>query len=186
MTDHPNNGGTRRRIPARAAAWAAAGFLLLLPLVAGAPWTASDFVFAAVLLFVPLGIFELVARKTADAAYRTAAGMALLAAMLIFWISGAVGITDSEADLMYFLAIAIGIVGAFIARFRPRGMSRAMLVTAVALVAAGMIALVAGMVPAYNSALEILGITGFFAVLFVVSAMLFRIAVPGQADPGAA
>lgn len=180
-----NSSGSRWRV----VAWTAAALILLLPLIAmqftdEVAWTASDFVFAAILLFVPLGIYELVARKTGDAAYRTGIGLALLASVLIFWSSGAVGITDSTADVLYFLALVVGIVGAFVARFRPRGMARAMFATALALVLAGVIALVGGMVPAYNSVLEILGISGFFATLFIGSAALFQEAARGESEQG--
>lgn len=157
----------------RIAAWAVAALILLLPLILGAPWTGGDFVFAGVLLFVPLGIYELVARKTGDPNYRTGVGMALVAALLLLWVSGAVGITDSEADLLYVLALVVGVVGAFVARFRPHGMARATFATALALASAGGIALLGEMVPAHNSVFKILGLTGFFAALFVGSALLF-------------
>lgn len=191
MTENMENDGVRRMSRWRIAAWAAAALFLLANFVAmqftdEVDWSASDFVFAGVLLFVPLGIYEFVARKTSDTAYRTGVGMALVAGLLLLWVSGAVGITDSEADLLYFLALVVGLVGAFVARFRPDGMARAMFVTALALASAGVIALVAGMVPAYNSAFEILGITGFFVVLFVGSALLFREAARGGTERGAA
>jgi hypothetical protein len=53
-------------------------------------------------------------------------------------------------------------------------MARAMFAAALAQALIGVIALLAGMVPAYNSAFEILGITGFFAALFVGAGLLFR------------
>lgn len=111
--------------------------------------------------------------------------MALVAALLLLWVSGAVGITDSEADLLYVLALAVGVVGAFVARFRPHGMMRAMYATALALASAGAVALVAGMVPAHNSVFEILSITGLFTVLFVGSALLFRKAARRRPQQGA-
>lgn len=171
----------------RIAAWVGAGLLLLLPLAAmqvteAVDWSVADFVVAGVLLFVPLGLYELVARRTGDSAYRTGTALALVGSVLIVWVSGAVGITDSDADVLYVLALAIGAIGAVVARFRPAGMARAMFATALALAAAGVIALVAGMVPAYNSAFEILGLTGFFAALFAGSAMLFREAARNSSE----
>ncbi len=47
------------------------------------------------------------------------------------------------------------------------------------------IALIAGIVPAYNSAFEVLGITGFYVALFVGSALLFRHAARGRTPAGA-
>ena len=161
------------------AAWAAAALVLLAPLVAmqftdEVNWTASDFVFAGALMFGALGTYELTARTTGNTAYRAAAGVALAAAVLLLWANGAVGITDSAADAIYAGVPAVGIIGAIVARFQPRGMARAMFATALAQALVGVFALLAGMVPAYNSAFEILGISAFFAALFLGSALLFR------------
>ncbi|HEX9953371.1 MAG TPA: hypothetical protein VGB53_16490 [Rubricoccaceae bacterium] len=169
----------------RTASWAAAALILLLPLAAmqitnQVVWTASDFAFAAVLLFVPLSLYELVARKTGNTAYRAGVALALVGAFVIVWGSGAVGITDSNADMLYFLALVVGFVGTLVARFRSSGMARAMGATALSLALAGVIALGAGVVPAPTSAVEVSGMTGFFVALFVGSAMLFREAARGS------
>lgn len=191
MAENVNDEGGRRAGPWRKAVWAAAALVLLLPLVAmqfsdEVQWSVGDFVFAGVLLFVPLGLYEFVAKKTGDPAYRTGVATALVAAVLLLWLSGAVSITDSEAEGLYFLALVVGAVGALVARFRPHGMARAMFATALALASAGVIALASGAVPAYNSAFEVLGITGVFVVLFTGSALLFREAARGTPERGAA
>jgi hypothetical protein len=116
---------------------------------------------------------------TRSTAYRAAVGVALVAAVVLLWANAAVGITDGAADPIYVGVPAVGIIGAIVARFRPRGMALAMYATALAQTSIGVVALAAGMVPAYNSAFEILGITGFFAALFVASALLFREAARG-------
>jgi len=179
MAANTENGGRWHGNRWRIAAWSAAALILLLPLLAGAPWTLSDFVFAGVLI---LGVglpFELAVRKTGDTAYRAGVGVALAGAFLLTWVNAAVGITDSDADGLYLVVLAIGIIGAFVALFRPAGMARAMFATAAAQTLVGVIALIAGMVPEHNSAFEILGITGFFVTLFVGSALLFREAARG-------
>lgn len=167
----------------RRAAWAGAALILLAPSVAmqltdEVNWTVSDFVFAGALMFGALGAYELAVRKAGNTAYRAAAGVALAAALLLLWTNAAVGITDSAADPVYAGVPAVGIIGARVARFQPRGMARAMFATAFAQALVGVIALVAGVVPAYNSAFEILAITGFFGVLFVGAGLLFREAAP--------
>ena len=76
--------------------------------------------------------------------------------------------------------LAIGISGASW-RGSDDGMARAMVITAAATVLVGLIALLLGKHQAeYSSVVEILGLTGMFASLFVVSAWLFRSAAGQQ------
>lgn len=187
MEGYSENVGVRRMSRWRFAAWVAAALVLLASFVAmqftdEVNWSVGDFVFAGVLLFGSLGAYEIAARMTGDTAYRAGIGVAIGAAFLLVWINAAVGITDSNADGMYIVVIAIGVVGALVARFRPDGMARAMLATAIATAAVGVIALTAGMIPTYNSAFEILGLNGFFVVLWVGSALLFREAARGESE----
>lgn len=128
--------------------------------------------------------------KTPRSAYLAAIGLAVGTALFLLMLMGDVGIIGIEgdpADLMYFGVLAVGIGGAVVARFRPDGMTRAMLVTAVATVVVGLIALMLGRHEAeYSSVLEILGLTGMFATLFAGSAWLFQSASAQQsrADAG--
>lgn len=150
-------------------------------------WTAGDFAFAAVLLFGTLGAYEFAARTTSDTAYRAGAGVGLVALLLLVWSNGAVGLTDGSADVLFFsLVPAVAIVGALRARFRAAGMARSMFATALVTALIGVGALVTGVVPAYNSAFEVLGIAGFFVVLFVGSALLFQRAARGDSERDAA
>ncbi|HSM09632.1 MAG TPA: hypothetical protein VLA33_11560 [Gemmatimonadota bacterium] len=174
MAGNTQETGGRRRSRWRSALWAFAALGLLVPLVAGAPWTMGDYVFAAALMFGSLGLYELAARLTGNRAYRTGAALALAATFLLVWVNGAVGITDSEADGLFLLVPAVGFIGALVARFRPRGMAVAMFTAALAEVAIVVIALIAGLVPAFNSAFEVLGIAGFFGMMFVGSGLLFH------------
>ncbi|WP_412069342.1 hypothetical protein [Rubrivirga sp. IMCC43871] len=119
---------------------------------------------------------------TSTTSYRAGLGLALFAPLFVLWISGAVGIVGAEgdrADLLYLGALGVGGVGAVLARLRAAGMAWAMAATAVAMGLAGVVALAAGLVPAYNSAAEILGLSGLFAALFAGSALLFRRAAAG-------
>lgn len=180
MAGNTRNGDTWIGSYWRKAASCVAVGALLLPLLAmqftdEVRWTVSDFVFAPILLFGALGAYEVVARKTDDAAYQAGAGVAISALLLLSWSNAAVGITDSEADFYIFFGVpAVAIGGALIARFRPHGMAVAMVAAALAQAMIAVTALAAGIIPAYNSAFEILGITGFFVTLFLGSALLFR------------
>jgi hypothetical protein len=168
----------------------ATALVLLIPLLAmqvtdEVVWDLADFVFAGALVFGTGLAYVLAARKAGNVAYRLAIGVALAAAFLLVWGNAAVGITDSGADLMFLWVPAVGIVGAIVARFQPRGLARAMFATALAQALVAGIALIAGIVPAYNSAFEVLGITGFYVALFVGSALLFRHAGRGRTPTGA-
>lgn len=174
MTDIERNGagGWRHWRPVL---WGGAALLLLIPLAVGAPWSATDYLFAGTLLFGSLGAYEVATRLAAGSAYRTGAAVAIVGSLLLIWISGAVGITDSDADLLLVLSLpAVALIGAIVARFRPRGLALAMFATALAQAATATGALIAGVVPPHNSAIEILGLTGFFVALFVGAGLLFR------------
>jgi hypothetical protein len=76
----------------------ATAFILLIPLLTAPAWTLFDFVFAGALIFGTGLTFVLVARKAGNIAYRVAFGVALAAAFLLVWLTGAVGIIGSEDD----------------------------------------------------------------------------------------
>ena len=159
-------------------------FILLLPLVAmqftdEVVWTLADFVVAGALLLGTGFTYELVARTGGNIAYRAAVGIALAAALLLVWITLAVGIIGSEdnpANLMYFGVLAVGLVGAVIARLEQRGMARALFATAFAQALVPVIALTTSDASGWGSPgmLGVFGLNTFFAMLFVGSALLFR------------
>ena len=129
--------------------------------------------------------------KIKKTAYRSAAGVALAGAFLLGWIALAVGILGVEgdpADLMYVGVLAVGFIGAIIARFQPIGMSRALFATALAQALVALVALILGKhQSSVSSVPEILILNGFFAALFVGSALLFKFAgrkeLPAAAGP---
>jgi hypothetical protein len=72
--------------------------------------------------------------------------------------------------------LAVGIIGAGIARFQPRGMSHTLFVTALVQMLVPVIALLIWM-PSLDEPPGLVGVfmlNAFFAALFVVSALLFR------------
>ena len=193
MAGDTEDGGGPRGSRWRVAAWTAAALLLLLPLVAmqftdEVVWSAADFATFGALLLGVAGTYELAARKTGDTAYRAAVGVALAAAFLLIWINLAVGIIGDEgndANLMYVVVLAVGAIGAIIARFRPHEMARTLFATSLAQASAGVIALIAGWGSPGSGPLEIVALNGFFATLFVASALLFRKAARGGPERGA-
>jgi len=183
MAVNRENSDGRRARRWRIAAWTAAALILLVPLIAmqfteEVDWDVADFAIFGALLLGSGVTYELAARKTGNIAYKIAVGIAILAAFLLFWINGAVGligIEDNDANLMYHGVVLIGLIGAFVARFEPRGMARAMFATAIAQALVAVIALVAG----WGSSGPIwprgvIGMTAIFVTLWLGSAWLFR------------
>ena len=114
--------------------------------------------------------------KTAKA-YRLAIFAASATAFLLMWVIGAVGLIGIEGDpfdLIYGGVLAVGVIGAMIAGFRPQGMARAMVATALAQALVVVIALIAGKHHvAVSSVPEIVFSNGFFVALWLGSARLF-------------
>lgn len=110
--------------------------------------------------------------------YRAAVAVWLLGALALVWLIGAVGIITVEgdrADLMYVGVLAVGVVGAVLARFRARGMAVALTAMAVATGVAAVVAMVLGRhEDPVTSVPELLGLNAMFAVWFLASAWLFR------------
>jgi di/tricarboxylate transporter len=141
-------------------------------------WDIFDFaVFGAMLLGVGV-VYALAKRRASNTTYRFAIGVALAAAFLLVWVNGAVGIIGNEnndANMMFFGVLLVGVVGAIIARLRPKGMARAMYATAFAQVMVAVIALTTNLGTAGASwPWDVLVLTGFFTALWIVSARLFR------------
>lgn len=186
MQGKPESDGIRHGSYRRITAWAAVvGLILLIPLVAMQVseewnWGLFDFVFAGTVLFGAALTYELIAKKGGTAAYRAAVGLAVATALILVWVNAAVGIIgdDELFNLMYFGVLAIGVVGALIARFQPRGMARALIAVAIGQMLVPAIVLA---IPGLRGALmEPPGIVGVFvlnacfAMLWIASAWLFR------------
>jgi hypothetical protein len=109
--------------------------------------------------------------------YRLAIAVALAAALILVWLSLGVGIIGKDGDpanLMYFGVLAVGLVGAIIARFQPGGMARALCATALAQASVAAIAVIARLGLPWSGPAELLALNGFFIALFAGSAWLFR------------
>ena len=172
-----------------------AAVILSLPLLAmqvtsEVVWTLGDFVIAGALLVGTGLLYEAAVRRAGSLTYRAAVAVALGAGLFLVWAIlavGAIGAEGDPADLMYVGVLAMGIVGALIVRLRPEGMARVLLVMALAVVLVAVVALVAGKhLSPESSVVEIVGVNGFFAALFIGSAWLFRRAALEQPRAGSA
>lgn len=185
----------RSNTPWRVLAWGGAAVLLLTPAVAmrftsEVQWTAFDFAFFGGLLLIVCGGFEFLLARAVNLAYRFAAAIALGAAFLMIWANAAVGIIGSEdnpANLMYAGVLAVGVIGAILARFRARGMARAMAATVGALFVVFLAAVLGHVGDPVETVkpVQLFEITVFFAFLWALSAALFARAARDQADVAA-
>ena len=184
MTHHPSRFTVRVVL--------AVSLILLLPLAAmqvtdEVAWGPADFALAGTLLLGTGLAYQLAARRVESFTYRAAVAVALAAALLLVWLNLAVGLIGSEddpANLLYVGVLAVGIIGALIARFRPHGMARALLVTALAQALVAAIALAAGSGAPASGPLEIVAVNAVFVALFLGSALLFRAAARERPPAG--
>lgn len=158
----------------RVALWSFAAALLLLPLVAmqftqEVNWTLADFLVFGTMLVIACGAYELATRASGNKTYRIAAGVAVATAFILVWANLAVGIigtAGNAANLMYAGVLAVGVIGALIARFQAHGMARALVATAVAQLLVAVIAVLAGLGYTFI-------VTAFFVALWLTSAWMF-------------
>ncbi len=189
MAGNLEDGSGRRRNPRRIAVWGTAAFLLLLPLVAmqftkEVNWTPSDFVGFGGMLLVACGTYEMATRRSGDPAYRAAVGAAVVGGLLLVWMNLAVGVIGSQensANLMFAGVLAVGVIGALIARFQPRGMARALVATTLAQAMVAVIALIVGL-----DAPPLWFLTAFYVALWLTSAGLLRRVARRQTSTSAA
>jgi hypothetical protein len=151
--------------------------LLMVPLVAsqvvdGWNWSPGTFVFVYVLFFGTGLAYTLIARRTGAWAYKAGVGLALVAGFALGW-SNMVHVADSEnpANLVYYSVLAVGGVGAWLARLEARGLARTLFAMAATLVVIAVL-LPSGAPPhlARNMAIG----HGVFVALFTASGLLFR------------
>lgn len=163
----------------RLLAWGGAVAAWLVPVVvkatAGLPWTTFDFIVWGAMLLVAAGVCEVGLRLSGSLAYRAGVVVAGGTSFLIVWSNLAVGIIGDETNPLnqiFFGVIAIAAVGAFLARFRAKGMTTAMLAAAAA--QAATIALAVVREPL------VVAILGVFTLGWLLAAWLFREAARGE------
>lgn len=176
----------------RKAMWATAALLLALPAVAmrftaEVQWDGADFIVMGLLLALACAAVDLGMRLSGDLAYRAGFVVAVGGGFLLLWINMAVGILGDEgnpANLLYLGVLAVGLVGAAIARFRAAGLARTMLAMAAAQVLVPFVAMAMG--PLGSGPLAVVGVTLFFLGPWLLAAGLFHVASRHTAQHGAA
>jgi len=134
-------------------------------------WGPLDFLVAGALIGGTGLVFELAVRARSSGAYRAGVAVALFTAFLTVWINLAVGMIGDEGNplnLIFGGVIAVAVLGAFLARFRPVGMAWTMLATAAVQAAT--------VIPALTDELPTAALIGAFTLPWLLSAALFRAA----------
>ena len=121
-------------------------------------------------------------------AYRAGAGLAIATALFLVWGALAMGILGAEgdaADRMYLGVLAVGVIGALVARGRARELSHTLVAMAVAQAVVVVIALIIGKQDSLvSSVFEIVWLNGFFIAMFLASAWLFRSSLRNETSAG--
>ena len=165
--------------------------VLLIPLIAmqftnEVNWGVMDFVIMGGVLSL-LGLtYEVIAQRADKTVYRVAFGIGLLGAFLLFWVNGAVGIIGNEgqdANLLYAAVFAVGLIGALISRFRPKGMSVTLYIAALVTMLVPTIALFIwppSDISWSPGVVQVFLMSAFFSGIFAISGMLFDQAAKGK------
>ncbi|SFQ58126.1 hypothetical protein [Hymenobacter arizonensis] len=161
--------------------------LLLIPLtaklfLAEMAWSVGDFVAAGIMLFGSGLMFVLIARMSDNTWYRLGTAVGVGAGLMLVWANLAVGLVGSEhnpANLLYVVVLAVALIGAFVARFHPHGMSNAMFAASLTYVLVTAIALYiwkpTGAAAEPNVGLvTVLAANGLFAAVWAFAGLLFR------------
>lgn len=182
MTDTAPTRADRLLPLLRLIGWGSVAALLIAPAVAmrfnpEVRWTAFDFIVAGVVLIGAGLICELAVRASRDWRYRLGVIATVAACILLVWITGAVGVTGSEADprnLWLGLVPATVLSGAIWVRFRANGMARVLIIAAALQLGIGAWAFLAerGAITETSSGV-ILVFTGTLSAAFLVAAALF-------------
>jgi hypothetical protein len=164
----------------RPLAWLGGAALILLPLLAlkladAEAWEVGDLMFAGIMIALVGAAFELAVRTPARNARGAGTVLAVAAALILTWANGAVGLVgpeDNPINRIYVAIPAAALLGAILARFRPRGLALAMAATAATQVAVGAVAL-------YHD--HFTGpLSTLFTACWLAAAYLFHKAAPGR------
>ncbi len=154
--------------------------LLMVPLVAsqvvdGWNWDARGFVFVYVMFFGTGLAYALIARKMGAWSYKAGVGLALVAGFVMGWANMVhMSEADNPAYVVYFGVLALGGVGAWLARLEARGMARALFAMAAALALLDVIAVMLSSDAASGPVWRIEVMHGVLVASFIASGLLFR------------
>lgn len=109
--------------------------------------------------------------------YRIALAVAVIAALMLIWLSLGVGIIGQDGDpanRLYFGVILVGVSGALLTRLKPLGMARTMLAMASVQTLIAAFAIIAKLGLPWSGPFELVLLNGFFVAAFLLSGWLFQ------------
>lgn len=132
---------------------------------------------AGVLLLLAGLLYLLVASRGRSGAYKLAAVIAAAASLLLVWGNLAVGFIGSEdnpMNLLYGAVLAVGFIGAVVAKLQPQGMAKAMFGAALTQFAVPFVALLIKQPELTLGVLWVIVLNTVFAGLWMAAGLLFR------------
>ena len=154
--------------------------LLMVPLIAsriveGWNWPPRAFVLTYVLFFATGMAYALIARRMNAWAYKAAVAIALVAGFVLGWSTMVhMSETENPLNLVYFGVIAVGAVGAVLARLKAKGMARALFAMSIALAAAWLVTQVLNTDPPAGPFWNVAIKHGGLVLVFLTASLLFR------------
>ena len=146
--------------------------------VEGFNWSPFDFVIWGGILFAAGVVFDVVSRKGRSFSYRAAVGIACLGGFLSFWVNAAVGVigNDDVANLLLIVVpFGLGLVGALVSQFQPRGMSLTLFAMAAAQAIIPVIALAWVPVADYSPGVaKVMMLNLFWVAMWLTAGVLFK------------
>jgi hypothetical protein len=145
--------------------------------VEGWNWNPGAFVLLWVVLAVAALVYKLIATSvSAVPAHRLAAALAVLAGFLIFWMSIGPKIIGEEnpGNLLYVLAILLGLVGVAFSRLQPARLAKVAFGMAAALLVIPVAAVLLWPSNFDHGYPKVQLMSSVFAAVFVASGLLFR------------
>lgn len=154
---------------------------LVMQFTNGMKWSLFDFILAGILIFGTGFTYKLITMKKDNLVYRAAIGLSLLTVFILIWGNLAVGIIgaeDNPANLVYIVVLAVGIIGASIARLKPQGMSIVLFLVAAAQAIIAIVVFISAILRQVEftipKVMTFIMLHGFFVALWTGSALLFR------------
>ncbi|WP_203292306.1 hypothetical protein [Maricaulis parjimensis] len=149
-------------------------------------WSLADYLMAATLLALLVGGVVFLFSKRWCLAYRMGCALSIATAVILFWVSGAVGIigaSENDANLAYSALLALGFLASFAVRLKPGGMALNFAALAAGQFLIGLFALIMGLGrEGVSWPYDILAATIVFSLLWLGSAIAFRLAMKPAAE----